>query len=427
MPNRRATTAALALLALAACSSARPAAPPPDAPAPADLPGIFRKVGRGPVTETRVTGLTVFRGVDGRDYAYAGTFGFCEECEGGDRVLVWDVTDPSSPVLTDSVMVDARLVYDVAVNEGATMAAVTREGAESLRNGIVLLDLSDPAHPTRLGEYWETLTGGVRGVELVGDHAYVVDSGTNNLVVLDVSDPTDVRKVAEWGTPVRPGKYLNDVTVQDGLAYLGYWDDGLVVLDVGRGIDGGSPEEPELVSQFRYRTEWRGSRYGNTHYALPYTNRAGNRYVFVGDEIIPPNADLEQPVPTGGILHVLDFSDPERPLEVASYEVPGHGVHYFDVADDTLYLAAYGGGVRALDVSGTLRGDLRRREIAAVSTSAPEGEAYRADLPFAWEALHYRGNVLASDFNSGLWIFRLVDNPAAGAAPAAEPEAVEGR
>jgi hypothetical protein len=34
----------------------------------------------------------------------------------GDRMYVWDVTEPERPVLTDSVMVDARVVNDVKVN-----------------------------------------------------------------------------------------------------------------------------------------------------------------------------------------------------------------------------------------------------------------------------------------------------------------------
>ena len=37
------------------------------------------------------------------------------------------------------------MVNDVAVNAEGTLAIVTREGAESRRNGVVVLDLADPA------------------------------------------------------------------------------------------------------------------------------------------------------------------------------------------------------------------------------------------------------------------------------------------
>ena len=40
--------------------------------------------------------------------------------------------------------------------------------------------------------------------------------------------------------------------MQDGLLYASYWNDGLVILDVGNGMKGGSPSNPQLVSQYKY-------------------------------------------------------------------------------------------------------------------------------------------------------------------------------
>ena len=48
------------------------------------------------------------------------------------------------------------------------------------------------------------------------------------------------------------GRTLHDIDVQDGLVYASYWNDGLVVLDVGNGMKGGRPDNPQLVSQFKY-------------------------------------------------------------------------------------------------------------------------------------------------------------------------------
>ncbi len=415
---------AIGVLLSGGCGGGRAAAPgapsaggaqaPGNVPFPANLPGRFEVVGRGPVTRTGTTDLWVFRAPNGRDYAYTGTLGFCTNCF-GDRLYVWDVSEPSRPVLTDSVMVDARVINDVVVNAAGTLAVITREGAQSRRNGMVVLDLADPAHPRQLSEYWETLTGGVHNVSLSGSHAYVVDEGTQEMVVVDLTNPRDPREVGRWGVTFRPGRILHDLFVRDGLAYLAYWDDGLVILDVGNGIKDGTPQKPKLVSQFRYRTEWRGNKYGNTHYAFPYTNAAGKRYVFVGDEIMPDKADLDRYVPTGGYLHVIDVGNPEVPLEVATYEVPNTGVHNFWVERDTLYMGAYSGGVRALDVSGDLRGSLRNREIAAIPTT--DARARVANLPMTWGAMPHRGLVYATDLNSGLWVLRLSPNPGA-AAPA---------
>ncbi|HEX6749940.1 MAG TPA: hypothetical protein VF092_21790 [Longimicrobium sp.] len=371
----------------------------------------FELVGRGPVMHTRTTGLAVFRGRDGKDYAYTGTFGVCAGCAAG-RMYAWDVSDPAHPQLTDSVTVDAARINSVSVNAEGTLAAITRDGATSRRNGIVILDLSDPAHPKPASDYWETLTGGVQNVWIDGSYAYVVDHGSSEMAIVDLSDPKDPREVGRWGIPLSPNRFLQDVMVKDGLAYLSYWDDGLVIVDVGNGVKEGTPRQPKMVTQYRYRTQWRGERYGNTAFAFPYTSRAGKKYVFVGDQILPGNADLNRRFDTGGYVHVLDVTS-GVPAEVAAYSAPNSGVHSFWVANDTMYVAAWTGGLRAVDVSGDLRGDLRGRELASLTTS--DEQAAVRDFPFAWAAMPHNGLVFATDFNSGLWIARLVPATASAA------------
>jgi hypothetical protein len=379
---------------------------------PENLPGRFEVLGRGPVTHTHTSEVWAFRGLDGRDYAYTGTWGACRGCV-GDRMYAWDVTDPTNPVLTDSVVVDARLINDVMVRDDARIAVITREGASSRRNGIVVLDLENPARPRVLSEFSETLTGGVHVIFVDGDHVYATNNGTGDMHVINISDPASPRQVARWGVRT-PGRYLHDVWVDNGLAYLSYWDDGMIVLDVGNGIRDGSPSRPQLVSQLTYRTRWQGRSFGNTHQAIPYTNRAGHSYIFVGDEIFPDNWDPASPFIPGGYLHVVDATDITNPRIVGRYEVPNAGVHNMWADDDKLYIAYYNAGLRVIDVSGRLEGDLRAqgREIAALSTV--DDNAFRTDRPFTWSPRLHNGLVFASDFNSGLWITRL-EHPTRGA------------
>lgn len=373
-------------------------------PAAAQAGARFEVVGRAPVTRTRTTGLAVFRGGDGRDYAYAGTFGQCPACVAG-RMYAWDVTDPARPRLTDSVLVDARIINGVAVNAAGTLAVLTREGAASRRNGLVVLDLKDPAHPRPMADYWETLTGGAHAVALEGSYAYVADQGSAELAIVDLSDPADPREVGRWGVPNNPGRFLQDVAVKDGLAYLAYWNDGLAIVDVGNGIKGGTPRRPRLVAQYRYRTEWRGDRYTNTASAFPFTARSGRRYVLVSDHILSQEADLNHRFDTGGSVHVLNVTNPEVPVEVATYTTLS-GVHGAMAAGDTLYAASWSGGLRAVDLSGEVRGELHSRELAVLATRDSAG--YVPNLSFAWSAVAHNGLVFASDFNSGLWIARVV-------------------
>ena len=353
--------------------------------------------GRGLVADRPTSDLWAFTGNDGRDYVYTGTH------LGGQRMLAWDVTDPANPVLTDFVEVDARVVNDVKVNRDATVAVITREGASDRKNGIVLLDLADPAHPVVADTYTKDLSGGVHNVFFLGDVLYAIHNGTLDVHILDVSDPGDVKEVGRWGID-KPGKYLHDIWVADGLAYVSYWNDGVYVLDVGDGRWGGRPAAPVEVSSFAYEE-------GNTHVAFPYTNADGHRYLFVGDEIFDCEDCISRNGHPGdgsrGFVHVLDMEDPENPREVARYEVPEAGAHNLWIEDDRMYVAYYQAGLRVVDVSGELRGDLYRqgREIAWFPTGTPDGHV--ANSPMAWGPQPFKGHVFVSDLNSGLWVLRV--------------------
>jgi hypothetical protein len=71
------------------------------------------------------------------------------------------------------------------------------------------------------------------------------------------------------------------------------------------------------------------------------------------------------------------------------------------------YLGAYAGGIRVVDVSGELRGDLRAqgRVVGSLDTGSLEG--YRPNMALAWSAIPHRGFIYASDINSGLWVAKL--------------------
>ena len=422
----KAVLSVLGIVALSGCAGAMASAPAGgDGSVFSDrelaLPGRFEVVGRAPITRTHTSDLIVFEGRDGRDYAYVTTWGACQGCY-GDRVYVYDVTNPARPTLTDSVVVDARIVNDISINEARTVASITREGASTRRNGVVLLDLADPAHPKVASDYWETLTGGVHNSVFDGNYLYAVHDGTADLHILDVSNPREPRQVGRWGVPTREDKYLHDVWVEAGLAYLAYWDDGVIILDVGRGMKGGSPQDPKFVGQYKYKTEWRGRAYGNTHAVFPYTNKAGRKLLVIGDEIFSDDSgqrlERKQKIVPGGYIQLVDVTNPEQPTPVAKYEVPGAGSHNVWVENDTLYVAYYNGGLRAVDISGDPRGDLRAagREIAALATT--DEQAFSPNDPFAMAPQYHKGHVYVADFNTGLWVTRLVPNRAeAGGAP----------
>jgi hypothetical protein len=345
-----------------------------------------------------------------------------------DKLFVYDISDPANPKLLDSLKVDARLINDISTTPDEKIGVFTREGASNRKNGIVFLDTSDASHLKVLSEYTATVSGGVHSAYIDGHYVYITDDATGSLRVIDFQDPRHPKEVARWQTEnptvvsintehgsFTSGRYLHDLQVKDGLAYLAYWRDGLVILDVGNGMAGGSPENPKLVSQYRFNHyELYGDGWlAGTHSVFRYKN-----YLFVGDEVFPAIFELEDRdrIPVRAICHVMDVSDIKHPREVAQYEVPEGGSHNFWAANDMLYEGYYSGGARVLDISGELRGDLYRqgREIARFWTG--DGKGYRPNLPFTWggqpcsvtcDSPLLNSLMYFNDIHSGLWITKL--------------------
>ncbi len=345
------------------------------------------------------------------NYAYVSTI--------SDHFLVYDVSDPAHPKLTDTIKVDARLINDLSTTADGRILVISREEASNRRNGIAFYDTADPAHPKLISEYTATVTGGVHSAFVDGHYVYLTDDATGSMRVIDFGDVKHPKEVARWevnnevattiksgGVDAIHGRYLHDLQVKDGLAYLAYWRDGLIVLDVGNGVKGGSPEHPALVSQLRFNhNEMYGDGWlAGTHSVFRYKN-----YLFVGDEVFPATFDIDSRsrIAVRGIMHVVDVSDIAHPRKVAEYEVPEGGAHNMWVDNDLLYIGYYSGGGRVLDVSGELRGDLYRqgREVGRLWTGDPTG--FRPNLPFCWGAQPHQGLIYFNDINSGLWIVKL--------------------
>jgi hypothetical protein len=346
----------------------------------------------------------------------------------GDRIYALDISDPTHLKITDSVVVDARVVNDLMTTPDGKYGVLTREGASTRRNGIVVLSFEDPAHPKPIAEYTETVTGGVHSTYIYvqpkyGTYVFLTDDATGSMRVIDLNDPYHPKEVARWQTARSDaGRFLHDIDIYDGLAYLSYWNDGLIILDVGNGMKGGSPTHPVFVSQYTYdlndlyrHTEADGGPgyIRGTHTA--WRKRDGN-YVFVGDEVFPARRIGVTGTQLGlgrayGRLHVIDVSDIVHPKEVAWYEPTDGGTHNVWVAGDTLYLGDYNGGLRVLDISGDLRGDLlaEDREIAQVHTGDKEGMVPNAAM--AWGAFYINGTIWVNDIFSGLWAIKLEPKP----------------
>ena len=363
--------------------------------------------GRGIIRDTHTSDLWPYTGKDGRDYCIVGTWG------GDGYAHIFDITDLTNIVRTDSIKVDARTINDVTVSPDARYAVLSREGASNRVNGVVFLDLADPAHPKVSSTFDVELTGGVHNMFATKDHLFAVSGGSKYVII----NAEDIYKPAYVSEYRHPNARLHDLWVRDGIAYSAQGGVGTVVVDVGNGKFGGSLKAPKLINTVPINSG---------HEIYPYIQKSSGRvYLFIGDEEMsrrgrawegtnyqlsspgggPPRGGIAQT--SGGYTHIVDFTDPMNPRKVGRYHLEDYGSHDIIVEDDVLYQAYYDGGVRVVDVSGRLLGNLydQGREIAVFKPYDPEG--YTANAPFVMNAMPWKGHILFTDFNSGLWAAKL--------------------
>ena len=374
--------------------------------APRGLQKMIEVVGRGRVADRKTSDLWVWTAPNGRDYAVTGTWG----ADG--HALFWDITDPKNVFMAATVRVDARTVNDVKVSEDGSVCAITREGASNRRNGFVLLDCSDIANKgvPVLARYDDELTGGVHNVFFHRNHLYALSAG-QRYDVINVEDPRTPRRVGRFELDT-PDHSIHDVWVVDGIAASSNWTDGVVLADVGGGGKGGSPANPVKMGQYAYPSGW-------NHAAWPYRSKStGKFYVFAGDENFPIERNPQgidrfsgPAVAAAGWIHIIEFDDLAHPREVARYEVPEGGTHNFWIEDDVLYVAYYNQGLRVVDISGELLGNLytQGREVAYFLPDDPDG--FKANAARTWGVMPFKGLIWLADNNSGLWGVRLKDIP----------------
>src|SRR6267154_5352280 len=216
-------------------------------------------------------------------------------------------------------------------------------------------------------------------------------ASNENLTALPRSNgnpgPTFVASV-----PIPANYGIHDTFVRDGLAFVSAWNTGIMIFDVGNGIRGGSPSTPQLVTTY-------ATPGGETHNSWWFWNptTGQEKYLFVGRE--GPGTIGSSSL---GDIHVLEVSDLTHPSEVACFRLDGAGTHNFwvDESAQVLYAAYYNQGIVALDVSGTLSGDLSARLIDSIR---PGG----AGNTYTWGVQLDNGSLYAIDMLSGFWQLRL--------------------
>jgi hypothetical protein len=380
------------LITLSACGGEDPSGPGPT--------GILNVVSGGNNVPERFTSDLWIHG----GYAYTGTWG-TRDNNAGNVLKVWSLTPSGAPELVDSVTVpEIGTVSDVQVSDDGQLLVLSGERGSD--GGIYLYTLSDPAHPSLVG----SASAGFPGVHTVTlssingrryafaakNPAITGDPTTDEpaLLIYDVNDPAVPTLVHR--EPILPNYGIHDTFVRDGLAFVFAWDEGVIIYDVGNGIRGGSPSSPVEVSRLVTASNTAGSPAVHNGWWFHNPVTSEKRYLFIGQEgpgVIGSHSS--------GDIHVVDVSDLANPREVAFFHLNGAGTHNFwmDEARQVLYAAYYNAGVVALDVSGTLSGNLSNRLLGQVR---PGGSGNT----FTWGVQLANGSLYAIDMLTGLWQLR---------------------
>jgi hypothetical protein len=376
------------LVGLAACGGGAGGDDPGTGPPPG---GSFRIEGGGHNVADRYTSdLWVHE-----SWAYTGTWGAARRNGvAGNVVKIWALDAAGAPSLADSVVLPSvGTVSDVQVsNDGADLVFSTELGTGA---GLYVYGLVDPRRPVFRDSALVEQGIHTATIAELGGRRYVFaaqNPPAPALLVYDISDPAAIE--LKTSVPIPPAYGIHDTYVRDGLAFVFAWNTGVIIYDVGHGLRNGAPDAPVEVSRFVTAAD--GVAGGPAvHNGWWFHNPVSGeqRYLFIGQEGAGVVGSR-----SSGDIHVVDIADPAHPREVAFFHLDGAGTHNFwmDEARQILYAAYYNAGVVALDVSGTLAGDLSSRLIAQIQPGGP-GNTY------TWGVQLAGGSLYASDMLSGLW------------------------
>ena len=341
---------------------------------------------------------------------------------------VVDVSDPRQPRVVAQLETPpgthshkVQVVGDVLLVNYERNAAFEPQ-ASSWQGGLKVFDISKPAQPKEIAflkmpgkgvhrmTYWEPPFAYMSG----SDEGFI----DQFLVIVDLSEPTRPCEVGRWwfpgqntgggetatwtptqshgGAPGAKRYALHHPLIRGERAYCGWWDAGLVILDIS------DKHKPKLVSQLEFGADVSTA----THTALPMP---GRDVLVVTDEQLANDCKGMQTR-----VRVVDIADELVPKVIAEFPVPvgdfcsrggrfgPHNVHEMRpgslVDSNTVYVTWFNAGLRVVDISNAHQ----PREIAYFVPEPPPG---RPSIQFNDLLVAADGLVYVTDrFTGGLYI-----------------------
>lgn len=281
--------------------------------------------------------------------------------------------------------------------------------------GLSIVEITNPRQPRNVGLV-AGATSSWREVKTYGTHLYVSTEAKTGMDIVDMSDPDRPRKVQTWNKTFTSAHTLT-VDAERGLLFANGANGrngGMRVLDIGR-----NPEDPAEVGSFSGFYIHDGHVRGTTYYASAiydgfealldtsdpvrikeisrfftggrFTHNSwltqDGRYLFTTDER------------SGRPLEGWDVIDPLAPRKVSEYlGRAGTIPHNVMVDGDRLLVSHYVEGVHLLDITNPERPVL----LGKYDTYAGTEEGFHG----AWGAYIFPGTdlIIVSDIDGGLYV-----------------------
>ncbi len=300
---------------------------------------------------------------------------FVGHVDGKVGTTILDVSDPSQPRVVNQLPCP-RHSHSHKVQIAGDLLLVNVEqhgprGADPVRTGFQILDISRPTEPRELGFFTTGGTGVHRLWYTGGDTVYLSarPEGFRERIMLfvDISDPTAPREIARWWYPgmaesdPQPPPWaegrqpwgVHHPVVDGHWAYTGFWGGGMLIFDISE------PSRPEVVSH----VPWRPEDGGSTHTALPLPGRS---LLAVADESNAPHCQEVR-----RRVRLFDIQDRAQPRLVSLLPEPAgdfcdrggrfgpHNLHENRpdswISEEILFVTYFNAGLRIYDISDASR------------------------------------------------------------------------
>jgi hypothetical protein len=284
--------------------------------------------------------------------------------------------------------------------DSAALEVTARDGVlyvATTGRGVVAFDVSDPAAPRQIGQYFVEAPEGspdrVTNIHTLtlspdGRQLFAINQShpRSDVRILDVSNPASIREAGVFlpPAPSRSFGFSHDISLEerDGrlIAYFYQLAGGFYALDAT------DPRDVRVVGALSWPRVF-------SHSGWPF-EVAGRRYLAHADEGFDQG------------LTVIDVTNAGQPRIVSTFKTrEGVSIHNLRVIDGIAYISYYIDGLRVVD----LRDPANPKEVGHYDTVAATDETGIFDG--AWGVHVDGGLIYVSDMSSGVYAFRFTGAP----------------